>query len=231
MSSKAAMTAPLPEEAAIAARYQGFIDAVTHGRIYGWALDTQTPEQPVSIDLFHGERLLATVIANQARDDLPQHTGGRANHAFEYVLPDGLRDDPPSRFSACYAGTSVPLLRGPGCRQENGADGDTLPQELMKRIDNLELMVVTILRKLQDADAEPEAATPAEPQPEEQPSTRLGIAEMKLKTLEAQVASLQNQPGKPSHEAVPGAITDRLPQIAVGMAGLALLLALIGLVA
>lgn len=98
-----------------AAGFQGFIDAIEDGRIFGWAYDPEEPSQRIGIELFHGLKKIGSSVADRYREDLLDYGDGSGRHAFVFTLPKGLWSADPSTFHACYAGTDVPLLRGPRC--------------------------------------------------------------------------------------------------------------------
>lgn len=98
-----------------AAGFQGFIDAIEDGRVFGWAYDPENPAERISVELFHGRNKIGNVVADRHREDLVGHGDGSGHHAFVFTLPKDLWSADPSTFHACYAGTGVPLLRGPRC--------------------------------------------------------------------------------------------------------------------
>ena len=49
------------------ALFEGHVDAIEAGRIYGWALDPAAPGQPLRVTIFHGEDELGTVEADRFR--------------------------------------------------------------------------------------------------------------------------------------------------------------------
>lgn len=95
--------------------YEGFIDAVEDGRVFGWALDRDHPKKKVEIDIFFGQEKIGSVKANRFREDLRTYGDGSGKHAFVFNLPKEYWSRQPSLFHACYAGTDVPLLRGDRC--------------------------------------------------------------------------------------------------------------------
>ena len=86
------------------ATVQGHLDAVNAQFIMGWALDTTKPTNPVSVDVFDGDTLLASVAARDFRKDLLAAGKGDGNHAFRVPVPDKLKDGKPHAIHAKCAG-------------------------------------------------------------------------------------------------------------------------------
>lgn len=101
-----------PDEGAIdAALFEGHVDAIEAGRVYGWALDPTTPSVRLSVTVFHGDEALGTVVADRFREDLRGYGDGSGRHAFVFTLPKGLWDADPAGFHVVHAGSTVPLVR------------------------------------------------------------------------------------------------------------------------
>lgn len=95
-----------------AVQYEGFIDAIEDGRIFGWAFNPENLSEPVKIDIYHVEEFLGTISADRYREDLIEYSGDSGKHAFVFTLPKNLWSEPNENFHACFEGTTVPLLRG-----------------------------------------------------------------------------------------------------------------------
>lgn len=94
-----------------AALFEGHVDAIEAGRIYGWALDPSAPSERLSVTIFHGDEELGTVVADRYREDLRRYGDGSGKHAFVFTLPKPLWDADPAGFHVTHAGSSVPLVR------------------------------------------------------------------------------------------------------------------------
>jgi len=68
------------------AKIEGRIDAVENRKIYGWAWDRMRPEDQLKVEIKLGDRIVATGVADQTREDLA--AGGIGNHAFVLDLID-----------------------------------------------------------------------------------------------------------------------------------------------
>lgn len=73
-------------------QYGGNHDSTTCTAITGWAWDANNPSSPVSVDIVDGSTVLATISANQFRDDLLAAGLGNGYHAFNYSSPASIRD-------------------------------------------------------------------------------------------------------------------------------------------
>lgn len=100
------------EKGLSAVLYEGYIDAIEGGRVYGWALDPSDKSHRISVTLFHGAQELDVVLADRFREDLVSYGDGTGKHAFVFNLDKDLWNRPAAEFHAHFTGTSVPLLRG-----------------------------------------------------------------------------------------------------------------------
>src|SRR5438270_928063 len=58
------------EPAAATANYNGYLDGADCNSVYGWAWDANQPNTPINVDLYDSNTFIATVAANQFRQDL-----------------------------------------------------------------------------------------------------------------------------------------------------------------
>jgi hypothetical protein len=70
---------------------RGFVDQAGPRLITGWAQDIAAPETPVAVDVFVNGIRIARILANGYRADLRAAGLGSGCHAFEFLLPAGLR--------------------------------------------------------------------------------------------------------------------------------------------
>jgi hypothetical protein len=68
---------------------RGYVDAVTGGRVAGWAQNPEYPEAPVCLDILSDGRLIGQTLANHYRDDLERVGLGSGHHGFDFVMPTG----------------------------------------------------------------------------------------------------------------------------------------------
>lgn len=101
---------PTPGPAPTTPGYEGFQDDVNCANLIGWAWDSRRPNEPVKVEIYDGNTLLATVTADAFRQDLLDARKGSGAHAFTYPLPAQLRDGKPHTLRAKIAGTDVDLI-------------------------------------------------------------------------------------------------------------------------
>lgn len=141
-----------------AGHWEGYIDAVEGGRVYGWALDPSDKARRLSVTLQHGSEELATLVAERFREDLVGYGDGSGHHAFVHTLPRHLWDSAPDEFHAHFTGTDVPLLRGHRLTalavvstseiqgESGGADQRADERRLAGRIESLERSIIGMMR-------------------------------------------------------------------------------------
>jgi hypothetical protein len=89
--------------------YEGFLDGVSCAGISGWAWMSSQPEGPLTINLYDGDRLLATFSADKLRQDLLDAGKGNGRHAFLEAVPLEIRDGKPHSIRAVVKDTSAVL--------------------------------------------------------------------------------------------------------------------------
>lgn len=72
---------------------EGCLDALTEGKIFGWAWDRERPEDRLVIELRQGDTILATGVADRRRADLAGSGIGDGAYAFEIALPSDCASD------------------------------------------------------------------------------------------------------------------------------------------
>src|SRR5687768_4835759 len=85
-TGKTPMSAALQTLAPQPADIDGRIDAISGGRLYGWAWDRVRPSDHLEVEIRVGDKLVATAFANQPRDDLKANGVGDGCHAFEIAI-------------------------------------------------------------------------------------------------------------------------------------------------
>ena len=94
-------------------RYRGAHDRADAERISGWAWDSTRPDEPVDLDIYDGDTLLAKITANTFRQDLFNAGIGDGRHAFVYTPPASLKDGSTHTIRAKVSGTDVNLKNTP----------------------------------------------------------------------------------------------------------------------
>jgi hypothetical protein len=81
---------PLFTVVEVSPRYAGYVDTATCQTISGWAVDLKRLNQSISVRVYDGTTLLATVTANQSRSDVGTALGDNGLHGFAYTPPSGF---------------------------------------------------------------------------------------------------------------------------------------------
>jgi SAM-dependent methyltransferase len=88
---------------------EGRVDSVEADQIAGWAWDENHPDSPVVLDIHDGKRLLATISADQFRQDLFDAGKGNGKHGFCYPMAFSLTDGKVHTIRVTASGTDVEL--------------------------------------------------------------------------------------------------------------------------
>jgi hypothetical protein len=94
-------------------RVSGYLDRVGCEKIDGWAWDPQRPATPISVEIYDGNRLVATVLADGWRQDLVEFDKGDGRHAFIIDTPAQLKDGKLHDVHAKAAGFGIELNWSP----------------------------------------------------------------------------------------------------------------------
>jgi hypothetical protein len=77
--------------------FECFHDGANAEKIWGWA----------AVDIFDGETLLDSILANEHRPDIVSYTKDDGRHAFVYELPDKVKDGLPHKIRVTIRGTNI----------------------------------------------------------------------------------------------------------------------------
>jgi hypothetical protein len=92
---------------------QGILEGVDGEHISGFARLKNQLNSSVTVEIYDGETLLATVPAEQFRPDLRDLGMGNGEHAFSFPTPARLKDWRPHEIRAKIAGTNIELSGSP----------------------------------------------------------------------------------------------------------------------
>src|SRR5438128_835906 len=92
--------------------FEGFVDRIDNGLVFGWAWQPAVPNEPVQVDVYVDRVLQVTASANLYRPDLEAAGKGDGRHAFEVALREQLKDGP-HEVHVRYAGTELNLHGSP----------------------------------------------------------------------------------------------------------------------
>ena len=99
--------------AALPPIYEGYLDGADCNQIWGWAWDQNRPNTPINVDIYANNIYVATVPANQFRQDLLNAGKGNGNHAFAFVVPTSLKNGQLQNISVKFGGTNTQLFWSP----------------------------------------------------------------------------------------------------------------------
>jgi hypothetical protein len=91
----------------------GALDGVSAEGISGWAWDSKRPDSPIKVDIFDGDAKVATVTADEFREDLLKAKIGNGKHGFGYPTPARLKDGKSHTIRVTVAGTDKELDGSP----------------------------------------------------------------------------------------------------------------------
>jgi len=90
--------------------YEEIANCVT---LAGWAYDSSQPDRVLAIDILDGTTVLATVDADQLRQDLLTARKGDGKHSFAIPTPPTLKDGKPHAITFRITSTEIRLANGP----------------------------------------------------------------------------------------------------------------------
>jgi hypothetical protein len=94
----------------------GGLDSADGENIWGWAWDQNQPNSSIDVEIYEGDgvlTLLATVPANQFRQDLLDGKYGDGRHAFSYPTPARLKDGKAHTIRVVTSRAKVELVGSP----------------------------------------------------------------------------------------------------------------------
>ena len=94
--------------------YEGFIDEVSCQVVRGWAWNPSQPDAALTIELYDGDRLLRTIVADQFRPDLRDGGKGNGRHVFHEAAPAELKDGKPHAIRAVVKDSGYALKPSAG---------------------------------------------------------------------------------------------------------------------
>ena len=89
--------------------FEGYLDGIDSGIVYGWAIDRANPAARVSVSILAGGELLGEVSADQLREDL-RSAGiglGHGRYGFRFKLPHQILRQPELRIRAVAGGVEL----------------------------------------------------------------------------------------------------------------------------
>lgn len=186
---------PAPQAGSIT----GYIDAVAGNQVFGWAWDSRNPSARLEIEVWIGDKRLASVMADQGRSDLKNNGVGDGRHAFKATLPEAHKGDDSAKIRAVArvpgASEGVTLKR----REESDiAAEQTIGHSLSRTLERIEDLsasqrqfhVATLSALKTLADRAQGAAAAVAPAPNGIETTLAEIQETQ-QALEKQMSSME----------------------------------------
>jgi len=90
----------------------GAVTSADAETILGWAWDPRQSGAPVRVDVYADSQLLATVLADQFRQDVADARVGDGRHGFSLTTPDSLKDGKAHLIGIKVSGTDDTLAEG-----------------------------------------------------------------------------------------------------------------------
>lgn len=198
----------------------GYIDAITNSRIYGWAWDAQKPDARITVRLQAGGHTVGIVAADMLREDLKGNGIGDGGHAFEAALPEGVSPNDLSLLAVCPdTGQTVELSPRAVVRQPSagGQDLRTAVETLAKSHGfihrKLQTMAAAMEESRRNGGPEPDAAPPSDA-PTSAPMSRVQSLEEAvmrfdglLKRQQETIETLRSRPVDPMPRLLAAAAT------------------------
>lgn len=94
-------------------RFEGYLDVANCDGVHGWVWDQNQPNNPVTVEIYEGTKVLATMDADQLRENLVDAGKGDGKHAYTYILPPYLKDGKPHAIQVRVAGAGYELGNSP----------------------------------------------------------------------------------------------------------------------
>ncbi len=93
-------------------RFEGNLERIDNGWVFGWAWNGRQPDVPIEIEVLVDGTPAGRALANLYRPDLESAGKGDGRHAFEARLPDGVKTGSRT-IEARFAGTEQSLHGSP----------------------------------------------------------------------------------------------------------------------
>lgn len=90
----------------------GHLDGIFDNMVAGWAWNPRAPQQRLKVSLVEGNRILATQMANEYRNDLEAAGIGDGKHHFRIPIPDNLTKEKSHTISVVAAAEGKEFLIG-----------------------------------------------------------------------------------------------------------------------
>ncbi|RAJ95506.1 putative secreted protein (Por secretion system target) [Larkinella arboricola] len=100
-------------EGSLPGSFEGYLGGLDCTLLRGWAWDRNRPNSPVHVEILDGQKVIATVIADDYRQDLKDAGKGNGAHGFNFSIPETLKDNLEHSFGTRIRGSSYILRDSP----------------------------------------------------------------------------------------------------------------------
>ncbi|MFC5410162.1 putative Ig domain-containing protein [Larkinella bovis] len=97
----------------VTGNFDGYLYGADCETFRGWVWDANRRNTPISVDILDGTAVIATLTADEFRQDLVNAGKGDGRHAFRYFIANSLKDGQKHTLSARVTGNSFVLKSGP----------------------------------------------------------------------------------------------------------------------
>lgn len=93
--------------------FDGYLYGADCETFRGWTWDANRPNTPISVQILDGANVIATLTADEFRQDLVTAGKGDGRHAFRYFIDNSLKNGAKHTLSARVTGSNFVLKSGP----------------------------------------------------------------------------------------------------------------------
>ncbi|GAB3327629.1 hypothetical protein GCM10027299_28520 [Larkinella ripae] len=97
----------------VTGNFDGYLYGADCETFRGWAWDANRKNTPISVDILDGNTVIATLTADEFRQDLQNAGKGDGRHAFRYTIDNRLKNGQKHTLSARVTGSTFVLKSGP----------------------------------------------------------------------------------------------------------------------
>lgn len=97
----------------VTGNFDGYLYGADCETFRGWTWDANRRNTPISVDILDGTNVIATLLADEFRQDLLNAGKGDGRHAFRFPIGNNLKDGQKHTLSARVTGHTFVLKSGP----------------------------------------------------------------------------------------------------------------------
>lgn len=112
MTIQAPVTQP-PSSTTVTGNFEGFLDRVDCGSIWGWVWDRDKPNTPLTVEFFANGVSIGSMEANLFRQDLVDAKRGNGVHGYNFAPPASLKNNTTYQISVKVKNSNYVLKGAP----------------------------------------------------------------------------------------------------------------------